>query len=72
MKLPEPFTYVSQKGIVVEEGGFQYTIKGEKLVKIDKKTKEETVLLTEWDFPTQDGLFDVHLETDFRLSFRTA
>ena len=67
MKLPEPISYVSQKGIVVEESGFQYTIKGEKLVKIDKKTKEETVLLTEWDFPTQDGLFDVHLETGFPI-----
>ena len=52
---------------MVEESGFQYTIKGEKLVKIDKKTKEETVLLTEWDFPTQDGLFDVHLETGFPI-----
>ena len=36
-------------------------------MKIDKKTKEETVLLTEWDFPTQDGLFDVHLETGFPI-----
>lgn len=67
MKLPTPFSYVSQKGIVVEEDGFQYTIKGEKLVKINKKTKEETVLLTEQDFPTQDGLFDVHLETGFPI-----
>lgn len=67
MKLPEPFSYVSQKGIVVEEDGFQYTIKGEKLVKINKKTKEETVLLTEQDFPTQDGLFEVHLETGFPI-----
>ena len=67
MKLPEPITYVSQKGVVVEEDGFQYTIKGEKLVKIDKKTKEETVLLTDGDFPTQDGLFEVHLETGFPI-----
>lgn len=67
MKLPGPVSYVSQKGIVVEEDGFQYTIKGEKLVKIDKKTKVETVLLTEQDFPTQDGLFEVHLETGFPI-----
>ncbi|MCG7344890.1 S-layer homology domain-containing protein [Sporosarcina sp. ACRSL] len=67
MKLPDPFSYVSQKGIVVEEDGFQYTIKGEKLVKINKKTKEETVLLTERDFPTQDGLWEVHLETGFPI-----
>lgn len=67
MKLPEPFSHVSQKGIVVEEEGFQYTIKSDKLVKINKKTKEETVLLTEQDFPTQDGLFEVHLETGFPL-----
>ncbi len=67
MKLPEPHPYVSQKGMVVEEDGFQYTIKGDKLVKIDKKTKEETELLTERDFPTQDGLFEVHLETVFPI-----
>jgi hypothetical protein len=67
MKLPDPFSYVSQKGIVVEEDGFQYTIKGEKLVKINKKTKEETVLLTERDFPTQDGVFEVHLESGFPI-----
>ncbi|MFS0689995.1 S-layer homology domain-containing protein [Sporosarcina sp. 179-K 8C2 HS] len=67
MKLPGPVSFVSQKGVVVEEDGFQYTIKGEKLVKINKKTKEETVLLTEGDFPGQDGLFDVHLETGFPI-----
>lgn len=67
MKLPEPISYVSQKGIVVEEDGFMYTVKGQKLVKINKKTKEETVLLTERDFPTQDGVFEVHLETGFPI-----
>lgn len=67
MKLPEPFSFVSQKGTAIEQDGFLYTIKGEKLVKINQKTKEETVLLSYTDFERQDGLFEVRLETGFPI-----
>jgi hypothetical protein len=45
---------IGQKGTAIEQDGWLYTIKGINLVKINQKTKEEVVLLSNADF-TQDG-----------------
>ena len=55
MKVSSYKSYVGQKGTEIEQDGWLYTIKGINLVKINQKTKEEIVLLSNDGFTQDDG-----------------
>ncbi len=67
MKLAGYRSAVSEKGVEVERDGWIYTVKNNKLVKINQKTKEEIILLSEDDFSDSDGYVRKTLRNGFPI-----
>ncbi|WP_421102434.1 S-layer homology domain-containing protein [Sporosarcina psychrophila] len=67
MKLAGYRSAVSEKGVEVERDGWIYTVKTNKLVKINQKTKEEIILLSEDGFSDSDGYVEQKLRNGFPI-----
>ncbi|NYF25458.1 S-layer homology domain-containing protein [Sporosarcina sp. JAI121] len=67
MKLAGYRSAVSEKGLEVSRNGWMYTIKNSELVKVNQKTKEKVILLTEDDFKDTDGYVEQRLRDGFPI-----
>ncbi len=67
MKVSSYKSYVGKKGTEIEQDGWLYTIKDNKLHKINQKTREEIVLLSRENFAYNDGVYQSRLDKDFPI-----
>lgn len=58
---------ISSVALRIERDGWLYTIKDNKLLKINQKTKEEVVLLSRNSFDSNDGVYEVRLQKGFPI-----
>lgn len=67
MKVKDYKSYVSETGSEIVRDGWKYSIKDDKLIKVNQKTNEEIVLLTRTDFERVEGYFEKRLGREFPL-----